>query len=112
MASVGFMSGRRTRCENLFLMTEKRSCHLNLEKNLDSLEGRDGRLADGGRDAAGHEVQQEVVVHGEAASDLKIFLVRSAGATRFGIGLDRKGGSRLIKEGYALEVRDSSEGIC
>ena len=54
------------RRENLFFKSGKKNCHLNLEQDLDSLERRDDRLADGRGDAAGHEVQQEVVVHGAA----------------------------------------------
>ena len=37
--------------------------HLNLEQDLHPLQGRDDRLADGSGNAAGHEVQQEVVIH-------------------------------------------------
>ena len=40
--------------------------HLNLEQDLDTFQGRDNRLADGRRNAAGDEVQHEVLVHDEA----------------------------------------------
>jgi hypothetical protein len=40
--------------------------HLNLEQDLDTFQGRDNRLADGRRNAAGDEVQHEVPVHDEA----------------------------------------------
>ena len=37
--------------------------YLNLKQDLDTFEGSDDGLADGGRDATGGEVQEEVLVH-------------------------------------------------